>query len=129
MTDPGMRDTGLYDLITKAYEAAANPAAWTSLLNAIADASHASAAALFWHDAQNGQYDVMSLHGLPEEYVSLYSHHYAAVDEWIIRGKGVLRTGWVGTSQMLCPDADLLKTEFHTDFLRRFGLSINLEES
>jgi len=110
------------DLVSKVYDAAARPNAWKTFLDSFATVSHASAAALFWHDKENRQYDIMALHGTPDEYVPLYTQHYGEVDEWITRGKGILRSGWVGTSQMLCPDAELVKTEFHSDFLRRFGL-------
>jgi len=116
------RSDQISDLVSKVYDAAAGPNGWNTFLGAFATASHALVAALFWHDEENRRYDIMALHGAPDEYVSLYTQHYAEVDEWITRGKGVLRTGWVGTSQMLCPDTDLIKTEFHSDYLRRFGL-------
>jgi DNA-binding CsgD family transcriptional regulator len=109
-------------LLSKVYDAAASPYAWNTFLDAFATASDASVAALFWHDEEHRQYDIMALHGASDEYVPLYTRHYAQVDEWITRGTGILRTGWVGTSQMLCPDEELVKTEFHSDFLRRFGL-------
>src|SRR5262249_53430918 len=47
---------------------------------------------------------------------------YAEVDEWFKGGAGIIRTGWVGTSQMLCPDAKLVKSEFYSDFLRPFDV-------
>ena len=34
----------------------------------------------------------------------------------------MLRTGWSGIGQMLCPDQSLLKTEFYSDFLRPFNV-------
>jgi DNA-binding CsgD family transcriptional regulator len=110
------------DLIGKIYEAACDPTAWDGFLAALLASGHGTMAALIFHDSQAHQYDQLATKGMPEDYVRLWSEHYGEVDEWFKGGVGIIRTGWVGTSQALCPDSKLLKSEFYSDYLRPFDV-------
>lgn len=112
----------ILDLVGKIYEAAGNPKAWDSFLESFLELGSGAMTALVFHDPKSRRYDYMALQGMPPEYMDLWVRHYAEVDEWFKGGAGILKTNWVGTSQMLCPDAELVKSEFYCDFLRPFDL-------
>src|SRR5438270_2746873 len=58
---------------------------------------------------------------MTKEAKCLYDQQYAAVDEWYLRAKGVVKEGWVGDGRNLCSNENLMRTEFYNDFLRPFG--------
>jgi DNA-binding CsgD family transcriptional regulator/PAS domain-containing protein len=112
----------ILDLVGKIYDAAGNPRAWDTFLSSFLELGSGTMSALILHDSKSRRYDYLSTQGMPQEYVDLWVRHYADVDEWFKGGAGLLRTGWVGTSQMLCPDEKLIKSEFYSDFLRSFDV-------
>ncbi len=54
----------------------------------------------------------------PYEHFKQCRDHYAQEDVWVKGGQGILRTGWVGVEQSLCPEEKLTKSEFYSDFSR-----------
>jgi DNA-binding CsgD family transcriptional regulator len=111
----------LIDLIGCVYDAARNPAAWTRFLGDFARLGRGTMAALVWHDPKHEQYGVVS-HNMPEEYKTLYGRYYGQHDEWFKGAVGIIRTGWVGTRQMVCSDETLLNRRFYCDYLRGFNV-------
>jgi DNA-binding CsgD family transcriptional regulator/PAS domain-containing protein len=115
-------DQKILQLVDTIYEAAARPDSWQHFLSNLAEVCCCTTAVLFWRDAVRKQYDYTASFGMSPEYFRLYSEHFGEVDEWFKGGAGVLKTGWVGTGEMLCSERLLVKTEFYSDFLRPFDV-------
>jgi DNA-binding CsgD family transcriptional regulator len=111
----------LIDLIGCVYDAVRNPSAWNQFLEEFAKLGGGTMAALVWHDPKLQRYCVVS-HNMPEQYQALYSQYYGRHDEWFKGAAGIIKTGWVGSGQMVCPDEILLNSEFYFDYLRNFDV-------
>jgi hypothetical protein len=51
-----------------------------------------------------------------------YQERYAALDEWYLRAKRRVTSGYVADGRVLCSNSELCRTEFYNDFLRPYGL-------
>jgi DNA-binding CsgD family transcriptional regulator/PAS domain-containing protein len=114
------------DLVGRIYECAAEPVAWQDFLAGLARLGRGRFAAITYHDNQRDKHLISAQFGIPPEFQRLYGEHYGAMDEWLRGARGVSRTGWVGTGQMLVPDATLAKSEFYNDHLRLMDNAFHL---
>jgi DNA-binding CsgD family transcriptional regulator/PAS domain-containing protein len=108
----------LLNLVGKIYECAADPLGWDDFLRDLAHFARGSIAALAYNDSRRDQHVVSAQFGITPECQRLYHEHYGTLDEWTRGAPGTAHTGWVGTGNMLVPDAVLAKSEFYNDFLR-----------
>jgi len=108
-------------LIGLVYEAAQQREAWDSFLEQLAAATTSTQVALFVHDTRRHDYGFVHQLGVSQETQQLYTHYYAEKDEWVKRARGQLRPGVVVASHLLCPDRELVKTEFFNDYLVKTG--------
>jgi DNA-binding CsgD family transcriptional regulator/PAS domain-containing protein len=83
---------------------------------------HGEVAALILNDYREQQYNLLATHNVPDEMNRLYTERYAAIDEYYIGGKNILRTGWCGPSQSLVSDGRLLTSEFYNDYQKQFDM-------
>jgi DNA-binding CsgD family transcriptional regulator/PAS domain-containing protein len=111
----------LIGLIGCVYDAVRNPCTWNQFLEELSRLGGGTMAALVWHDPTRRQYHVVS-HNMPEPYQTLYRQCYARHEESFKGATGMIKTGWVGRGQMVCPDETLLNTEFYFDYLRNFDV-------
>ena len=109
------------DLLDALYAAAGDHDAWGAFFARLSDIVPFSVVTFSAFDDRNRNYAIEVSHGLPPEAWDLYNRHYGALDEWYLRARSVVREGWVNDGRMLCPNGDLVRTEFYNDFLRRFG--------
>src|SRR5437016_5971258 len=68
-----------------------------------------------------GSARLSAVFNISEEQTEAFRDYFAAKDEWLQGGRSILRTGWVGLGQQLCPEQELVKTEFYNDYLRKFN--------
>ena len=104
-------------LVGLIYEAAQQPSAWEAFVEQLTTTTRATQSALIINDAREHSYNVEAVAGIAPETRSNYQDRYAAIDEWITRGRHFFRPGYTATSQMLRADEDLVKTEFFNDYL------------
>lgn len=113
----------LDDLVHRIYDAAVQPALWQEFLQAL---SHtlASESSVFhlqrlgWE--QQGR--VVAAVGVDERAQRSYDEYYASVNVWTRRGGQMLREGAVLTGEMVCPNSEVERSEYYTDYLRPLGL-------
>ena len=106
------------NLVGRIYESAVDPSGWEPFLDALASAARGTVGVITCHDRQSGEHLVSAQVGMPRESERAYQEYYGRQDEWFRGSAGVMHAGWVGTGQMLVPDAALAKSEFYNDHLR-----------
>jgi DNA-binding CsgD family transcriptional regulator len=127
-------EEALLHLVGSIYEAAVFPDQWVRVLDGMKSLTGGYQAGLMLRDLATHQYSLALQSNISPEAQRLYDTYYAARDEWFLRGQGILHAGWVGTGQMLCPENELIKTEFYNDLLRHHemfhqcGIVVALQE-
>jgi DNA-binding CsgD family transcriptional regulator len=96
--------------------------AWHDLLQALAGATRSSGAAFTVHDPRgNGNVLQLVPWNYPRETVDEYVSYYHSVDVWTERGRAFSSPGHVDIGAKLLPRAELARTEFFNDYLRRWN--------
>jgi DNA-binding CsgD family transcriptional regulator len=67
------------------------------------------------------EFGFVATHGLPPEFSGIYPQYYRLIDPWINAGLKILRPMQSARSSELCPPSELERTEFYTDFLKRYS--------
>jgi DNA-binding CsgD family transcriptional regulator len=116
------KEEALLNLVGSIYEASIFPDRWVQVLDQLKLLTRGNQAALMLRDFAHQQYGIAVQSNIPPEAQRLYDEYYAQRDEWFLRGKVILQPGWVGTGQMLCPENELIKTEFYNDLLKRYEM-------
>jgi DNA-binding CsgD family transcriptional regulator len=109
----------LLDLL---YGATTDPAYWAEFLKGLSFAANATNCGLLLNESKNEKYKVAVNFGFHPEAPRMYAEYYGALDEYIRGGRGLLHAGWVGTSQHLVNDRDLLRSEFYNDYQKQFDM-------
>jgi DNA-binding CsgD family transcriptional regulator/PAS domain-containing protein len=96
--------------------------AWCDLLKALAEATRSSGGAFTVHDPR-GAGDVVQLvlWNYPSEAADEYLQYYRSVDVWLERGRAFSSPGNVDVGAKLLPRAELARTEYFNDYLRRWN--------
>lgn len=124
-----MDQQSLLPIIDTIHRASLDPQIWPDVLHEVTRALGGSTAALLHHQL-NGH-----LHGHIRassnvwlEPAELYNSHYAAVDPWAmtLSRQSRLDRDFVVTSEELVPFNEFQKTEYYTDFARRYGFVRNV---
>jgi DNA-binding CsgD family transcriptional regulator len=110
-------------LLELLYESAADQTRWPDFLYKLANITKATAAVLVVHDTECQHHSINMSVGVDPASTALYRQYFGERDEWWRRGQSVIRPGWVGTGDMLCPRPILHASEFYNDFLKRFDVS------
>lgn len=108
-------------LLRLTYECAADPQYWPLLLKEFAKTLNAESAALVVQDLKDSRGSVEENWGVEPVWQSRYAEHYAATNVWIHRAERLLQPCVPVTSEQLITDAEMIKTEFYSDFLRPQG--------
>ncbi len=112
----------LSNLLASIYDAAADPALWSVFLQEIVSATGGNQAAILMHDMHCEQHSVSMQFGVSEDMSRLYAEYYGARDLWYQRAHAVTYSGWLGTSEQICPVQELRCSEFYSDFLRHHDM-------
>src|SRR5262245_36520789 len=106
----------IQELIPIIYDAAANRSLWPDVLNRIAGLLRSEVGTLYAQDLQRQASRVAAVVGIDRAHQQAYEQHYAAKNIFFIRGKHLLVSGTVCTSDMMCPDrSEVLRSEFYND--------------
>ena len=103
------------------YDAAAEPGLWDVFLEELAIGTGATSAGLLMHDFEHANYALFSSWRINPEMLRLYGDHYYALDIWAREGMGKT-AGHVCTSQSLCAQTALKKSEIYGDFMMKAGI-------
>jgi DNA-binding CsgD family transcriptional regulator/PAS domain-containing protein len=113
----------LSKLLGVLYEAATEPSLWNEFLRQLGEFIGAESAGLLWQEA--GVHTISHSWEMDPELARLHNEYYYSVDPWSKRG-GTSPAGTVGTSQSLCPLAELKTTEIYNDLMIRFRIEHGL---
>jgi DNA-binding CsgD family transcriptional regulator len=120
-----VHSTDLSALIALIYDSALDAAAWPRFLDAFANATGATSAALLHHDVSDPRGAVSASIGISPESLRLYAQHFGEVDPWVAtaRAKGTLLPGIVHVGEELVPRSELVRTEYYNDFGRPYAMT------
>lgn len=121
MIRSGHRDERL-NLVGLVYDAALDPALWPAFLRALAMALGAHAPTLFSHECPTGQGAVSIALDVDDDHIRKYRDYYAERNVLLRRGGALLAEGRVRTSHMMCPDRELIASEYYNDYMRPLDL-------
>jgi len=110
----------LSNLLGLLYDAAGDPVLWDSFLQQLTTVARSQAADLVMHDMRDHMHTISRNWGLDPVATRAYQEHYGPMDAFALKGS-CLASGWVGTSESLCPPDELSATEFYNDFLVPYG--------
>jgi DNA-binding CsgD family transcriptional regulator/PAS domain-containing protein len=116
-------ERNINELIPLIYDAAGNQDLWPNFLSKFAELLRSEVGTIYAQDLHNQQGRVAAVIGIDAAHQRSYEEYYAAKNIFFIRGKHLLVSGAVCTSDMMCPDrANLLKSEFYNDFMAPLGM-------
>jgi len=125
---PGVWPRATFDrFVDLVYRATTDPDAWTEVLRLIGGAIHAAPVAIHVHAvnlAEATTIGTWSIPGPPD--LKHYAEYYASRNVWLLRGARLLTPGAVLTGEELCPDEELLRSEYYNDFLRPLDLRYSI---
>lgn len=108
----------LLDLIGIIYEAVDDTSGWFRFLGTLAEVTGGTASAIFVHDSKtldgNGVWAVQ----VAPDYLRLYDEYYHSKNIWVLNSRDLMTPGRVVTSHEVCPDSEVLRSEYYADFLR-----------
>lgn len=105
------------DLIERIYAAAEAPELWPDFLGALASSIGASLTTFIVQDTRKQQGLLSSAVNCDPDFVRLYDEHYCHKNLWMIRGSHLIKPGVIVTSNMLCPDDVMIKSDFYNEYL------------
>lgn len=102
------------------HDAALDPRRWQAVSDALAAAVDGVRIHLMFFDAANPGAEVMMVTGYDPAMIGKFNEYYGAVNPW---RAGLLRHPLMAavTSEQMLPHAELVRTEFHADWLRPQG--------
>ena len=115
------RQTAAADVVSGIYEAALEPAKWPAALGRLADEFGAQSAAAFVVDVSIAEVGFIAVSGIDPRALDDYVAHYAQIDPWN-EYLGKRPSGCPIVSQAVMDDRIFERTEFCSDFLRRYDI-------
>lgn len=116
----------LQALLGQVYDAASDPERWPAFLLSLSDSLGGREAILAYQDlGQHRDSIAMCVRMDPQAQLE-HDTHYAAKNVFMIHGKARIVPGVVLTSEELCPDDVLVRSEFYNDYLRRWDMHYTL---
>jgi len=107
----------LSDLLGMVYDAADRPPLWGTFTETLARRTKSTSAALLVQVFDHNSYSLSNSWQVPEEFVRSYQAYYHSLDVWADVVFLKKPSGYVCTSQSLCPLPQMRKTEFYNDGL------------
>ena len=106
-------------LLGALYDASTNPVLWESFLRQLTETARARNAALVIHNYRIDRHAFSRSWEIDPEALRLYAEYFHSIDVWTKRGL-LKPEGEVLTSQTLCPQPELRKTEVYNDYMAPF---------
>lgn len=116
-------EAALFDIIEKIYAAAADPDQWQAAVDAFCGQYADGRGTMLHHDLRlgHGSFPVTSS-AWERNWVDAYNRYFASVNPWL-RNLKKRPVGLATPAEFMLGRAELLKTEFYTDYMRPQGLS------
>jgi DNA-binding CsgD family transcriptional regulator len=108
-------------LVALIYEGVEQPTVWIELLDRLGK-SLSGPAAINIYEPSCKRGKVLAGTGYDPAVLKSYDEYYGQVNYYIQRAGPQMHTGWVVSSDQLCTDAEVKKTEYYDGFLRPFDL-------
>lgn len=109
-------------LIEHLYAAGSNPDGWPRFLTTYADAVGGTTTGLLTQDIREDRGAVDIFVRFDPTWMRRYREYYSRINPWITQRKDLLEVGSIVTSQMICPDSQVLRSEYYADFLQPQGI-------
>jgi DNA-binding CsgD family transcriptional regulator len=116
--EPGSSSAALLSAIDACYQAALDPSAWPLAVRHTAAALEARACAIGVHAVAGRSGRYLWHAGLADGFAARYARDFAALDPWALALGRMRATGAPQTGADLVPDAELVASRFHKDWLR-----------
>lgn len=113
----------LASLIDLVYEAAVEPAQWSTFLSRLSGVLGGHMPSLFLHDPRTAAGSLTINVGWDAEMARSYSEYYAERNIWLRSRPDLLRPGMVRTSHMMCSRKAFRASEWYADYCRPMGVS------
>jgi len=110
------------ELVDLIYRAAGDPAGWGSLCHRLGEVCDGTTTNVIHRQIPSQQSNVSDGWNVDPACVSEYESYYGSRNIWRTFRPHLLSTESVNTSEMMCPEELLLRSEFYNDFLRRHDL-------
>lgn len=101
------------------YRATTDPDVWTEVLGLIGEGIQGRPVAIHVHAVNLAEATTIGTWSVPGP-LSLkhYAEYYVSRNVWLLRGAHLLKPGAVLLGQEMCPEDELLRSEYYNDFLR-----------
>lgn len=102
------------------FSAAVDRSRWHAVLGRVSDIVPGANLQVFGYEPNALEPFISCGHGYDPEWMRSFQEHYAAINPW---ARGVISqpAGKVLSAEEMCPQAEVLKTEFYADWLRPQG--------
>jgi DNA-binding CsgD family transcriptional regulator len=104
------------ELVQLTYEAAADPSRWSDFLRLFLESIHAPSAVFLIHDRTRQKANAAEFVGIEPAWIKSYQEYFVTINPWLVRDP--FRRGVVAVGDQNVNDGELIRTEFHNDFLR-----------
>jgi DNA-binding CsgD family transcriptional regulator/PAS domain-containing protein len=121
-TPEGFGEATLLELIDLVYAAAEDADRWDPFLLRFGEIVKAPVGAIVFEDLRSHRAQVARIVGMDSELINAYEQHYAARNAWMEAGLPTMAVGAPIRSEMVLPDASLVRTEYYNGFLRKAGI-------
>jgi DNA-binding CsgD family transcriptional regulator len=108
----------LIDLI---YKAAGDPDTWPKMLRNFGEAIGSNGSSVHHHQIPSQQSNFSADWGVDPSAISGYVNYYGARNIWMSFRPHLFKTGNVNVSQEMCPEDVFVRSEYYSDFLRRYN--------
>ena len=115
-------DPTVLELIDLIYATATDPENWEELLKRLAFALKGNIATLHHQHPTALEGTIAVNWNLDPACLTSYTAHYAPLNLWFARWRQMRRRPNVYTTQTLCPDETMVRSEFYNDWARPYGM-------
>jgi DNA-binding CsgD family transcriptional regulator/PAS domain-containing protein len=119
-------ESKLMQSIEMVYGAVETPSLWPLFLTELADAMKGGIAAIYVHDIESSNGNCIWSARVDPRHLHLYNEYYHSKNIWAIRAGPLLVPGRILMSHEVCPDSEVLKTEYYSDFLQPMDVLHNI---
>jgi DNA-binding CsgD family transcriptional regulator len=129
--DAMSKEEDISTLLGLIYDAASDATLWRPLIEGLARRTGSTSAALVIQAFDEDLYAISGSWRLPEEFLNAYREYYHHLDIWadvVVPNREKYPSGYVCTSESLCPAPEMKKKEFYNDLLVRGGIEHALFE-
>jgi DNA-binding CsgD family transcriptional regulator/PAS domain-containing protein len=115
----GDSEKELYEILESIYAAVENPTGWSQVLGQLTELAQAKVGTLDLYDLSARRGNVEAAWNLDPDFGRIYAEQFAGKNVWMNSPRALaMRPGVAVTGQMLVPDEEVVRSEFHHELLR-----------